>query len=327
MKQLFVAWTPFMRRPDSMQRHFGYELIFVALSFNNRKFRPLEYLIKMWKTLGHYLSKKPDIIWIQLAPTFLLYITFLYKWLLRPKAIIIADCHNSMYRKPWISLPFSVSLLNRCRMVIVHNESMMKVAEECGIAPSLLHVLEDHPANIEKNALSKINYPRPWVLFPCSFNSDEPIHEVFQAARTAPEITFVLTGNPARAKGLHDLDNIPENVKIAGFVPKDEFDSMICSADLILALTLKEGIQLSVASEAVGAGKPMVLANTKTLKQLFHKGAVLVDPADGFSIAEGCRQAIAKKDNLAKEVSQLREERNHKWINQAQKVEAVLCSV
>ena len=328
MKQLFISWLPFTRRSASMQPYFGYKLEFISFAFKHRFFRPLEYLLKAWKTLMLFLSQHPQVIWVQLPPTPILYLASLYnlyKVIFNRQVILIADCHNATFRPPWIKLPGIVTLLNRCHFVLVHNDWVEKQVLELGVTQERLYVLETRPALIDCNKVScHSNFPHPWILSPCSFNRDEPIEIILAAARLVPEITFVLTGNANRAQGIHDLSEKPTNVHLAGFLPKTEFDGLLCTTDAVLGLTTLEGIQLSVANEAVGAGKPMVISNTNLLKTLFYQGAIYVDSLNPQSIAQGCQDALVKKDELTKKVIQLQEARNKCWLTQASQLDKIL---
>lgn len=329
MKQLFIAWVPFQRRSVSMQEHFGYDLEFISLSLKKRFLRPFEYVVKAVKTLGLLVTQRPEVLWLQLPPTVLLYLGYVYRALLKRDAVIIADCHNATFRKPWIVLPGVVSLLNRCALVLVHSEQVEQQAKALGISPALVYLLEDPPGAI---ALSKaapaedtqLSYTYPWVLCPCSFNRDEPIEELIAAARLVPKVTFVITGKPSRAKGIHDLSDLPSNVVLSGFLALEEFDRLLVNTDVILGLTKLDGIQLSAAVEAVSVGTPMVLSDTVLLKKLFYKGAVYVDSNRPESLAEGVRQAIADRETLSQDVADLKKERQLSWLNQTSKVNSLL---
>ena len=85
----------------------------------------------------------------------------------------------------------------------------------------------------------------------------------------------------------------------------------------MLGLTIYDGIQLSVASEALGAGKPMVLSDTTTLKKLFYQGSVFVDSSSAQSIAKGCLQALDQRYTLAEEVRELSMIRAVQWQRDA----------
>lgn len=324
-RQLFVAWIAFQRRPVSMQPYFNYKLVFLAFAFKNRYLRPLEYIIKVLPTLALFWRERPQVIWVQLAPAPLLFVVHFYKALFDRQVFIVADCHNSMFRTPWIRLPGALTLLNHCDLVLVHNDWVRKQAMAAGAAPEHLHTLETRPVQLDNEVVqTQDTFTRPWILYPCSFDPDEPIHTVLDTARLIPKITFVVTGKTARAQGLHNLADLPANVKIVGFLPKAEFDTLLHATDAVLGLTTREGVQLSVANEAVGTSKPMILANTQILKELFYKGAIYVDALNSHSIAQGCEEALSKKDELTKEVSELKAERNKRWLSQASEVERAL---
>lgn len=325
MRQLFVAWVPFQRRPLSMRGHFNYELEFLTLSFSSRLLRPLEYFIKSSKTLFLFLQKRPEVIWLQLPPTLLLYLSYFYQKIFDQTVLIIADCHNATFRSPWIKFPYVISLLNNCNLILVHSEQVENQIKDLGVSGEQIQLLEDPLTEIyeETNSSSEL-YPHPWVLCPCSFNRDEPIEELIEAARLVPDLTFVITGNISRSQGIHELNDIPDNLKLPGFLPLCFFNGLLLNTDAVLGLTKLDGIQLSAAVEATGIEKPMVLSNTSLLKKLFYKGAIYVDSNDPTSIAAGCQQVIIERDGLLKEVAELKEERNALWSNQAAKIDALL---
>ena len=319
-RQVFIAWTPYIRRPESMQRYFGYDLYFLPLPFHRRALKPLGYLINSLKTLRIFVRDRPDIVWIQLAPSVLLYVAYLYKVINR-SARIVADCHNSMFNPLWLNLPFAQYFLERCQIVLVHNDNVMAHAEKQGIAGGKLVKLETRPAQVQCNSDEEgSGYERPWVLFPCSFDRDEPVDVVFKAATLIPDVIVTVTGNTSRAAGRHDLSNLPPNIRLTGFLPREKFNELLCSADLLLGLTTSNDVQLSVANEAVGAEKPMVISDTKLLRSLFYKGTVYVETMNADSIALGIRSALDKLSVLTSEVRQLKKEREARWSAQAEYV-------
>lgn len=327
--QLFLAWVPFQRRAVTMQSYFGYDLHHISLSFKQKFLRPFEYLVKAGQSLRLMLRQRPDIIWVQMPPAPLLYLVFAYKLLFNRQVKLVADCHNATFRAPWIKFPAVVGLLNRCDSVIVHNHAVALQARQLGISPGHIQVLLDRvqPLNCGEGfaeVAQRLALKTPWFLIPCSFNADEPIAEILEAACQAPDLTFVLTGNPARAKGRHNLSQAPANVKFPGFLPEGQFNALVYNATAVVGLTKLDGIQLSVANEALGCDRPMVLAHTKLLQQLFPKGAVYVDPLDANDLVAGCRQAQAESDRLTTEVIALKAERAEQWLTSASPIRQTL---
>lgn len=306
-----------------MRLYFHYDLIFLSLSFKARLLRPLEYVMKFIQTLFLLVINGSKIIWVQIPPTPLLYAAYLYRAFVKG-AIVIADCHNPVFDVPWISFPGALALLKRVDIVLVHNRVVQDKIVELGLEGKNVLLLEDLPASINCDRYSGGAQPNSYILFPCSFDRDEPIESVFEAALRMPEITLYLSGKIERATGLHDLSRIPENVSMIGYLPKDDFEEIFCNASAVLALTRFDDVQVSVASEAVGAEKPLIISGTNLLRSLFNKGAVYVDSFDPESIARGCRSALRRKNDLMEEMKQLKIDRCERWARQASKVEKVI---
>ncbi len=320
-RSVYIVWSRIFRRPQSMQEYFGYEIQLFPLSYRFRILRPLEYVQKMVVSLAFLLQLKPSSLWIHCAPTLTLYYAHFYK-LLFPQVSIVVDCHNSAFRSPWISLPGVKSLYNASTAVLVHNEEVRDRAISLGLKKEKVFVLEDKSPNFTSIAKKDIarDERRPYVLFACSFDQDEPLEVVFSVAKQLPHISFVISGDYTRAVGLHNIANPPHNVKLTGFLSLCDYNNVLINASVALCLTTREGVQLCVANEAVGAGIPMVMSNTKILRQLFNRGSLFVDTFSAASISTGIKEVLEKRETLASEVIKLRQEREYRWFEQAKNV-------
>lgn len=317
--QVHLAWTAFQRRQESMRSIVGFDCWFMPVPKSNRLIKAFHYLRLLVASIARLKSAAPDIVWVQLPQVPALWAVLIYRALTGKAVKIVADCHNAQLRAPWSTFPLALWSIKRCDAVLVHNEAMFAKAAVLGWPIGKVLVLEDVPAVGKAQppiglAASHIKAPKPWILFPGSFAADEPIKEVFEAARLAPEITFIITGRPERARqNGHDIDNLPPNVVLPGFLSLELFDDLLREADVVMGLTKEEGIQLSVCNEALGFGKPLVTSNTKLLSKLFGKAAVLVDTTDPRNIAEGCRSAISNATELTGKSLQLANERLGTW--------------
>lgn len=323
-RSVFIAWTPFQRRQLSMAPLLGFEPVFMPLGQGPRPLRPLQYLHHALATLDFLRGRRPETIWVQLPQVPLLSAALWHRRWVDPGVRIIADCHNRILNPPWNRWPGLKAQMNACDAVVVHNRTVLPKVEALGIRPELLRILEDPPALLRRVARSAAPHPKPWVLFLASFNPDEPIQELFAAARLAPDIHFVLAGEAGRANGRHVLADPPPNVVLPGYLSGDALDAAILEADAVLALTKLEDAQLSSAAEAIGAGRPMVLSDTPVTREMYYQGGVFVDTYDPASIVRGCRVAIAEAGRLRAESQALREERYRRWWTQAAAIGDVL---
>lgn len=324
---VYFAWTQFQRRQVSMEKFFGYESVFLPLRWKNGLLaKALSYFINAVSVLKYSLLNKPSVVWIQLPQVPLLWPVLLYK-LINRKTLIIADCHNAMFRKPWCKFPFGLSIIHYCDAIVVHNETQKLVAIEHGLPSELLVVLEDAPASIsfeEMKGVIDLTNPRPWFLFPASFAEDEPISELIDVAIEIPEVTFFITGSLARAKQKIDISKLPPNIHLMGFLPLEQFDWLLLHCDVVMALTKYDGIQLSVCNEAIGFGKPMLVSGTPLLRKLFPKGTVFIDNESKKDFIRGCNDAIQRNSELVAEMEIFQKERWETWQKQA---ELLTCSI
>jgi len=317
MNQLFIAWIKYQRRAASMQPYFGYKLKFVPTTIKIQKLKLVDYIVKLLRTVWYLLKYRPPILWTQLPPTFLTNLAILYKKVLRNKVVLIADCHNGVFWGKWENY-LNVNKLNKYDIVVVHNWTIKNIAINKGVDENKILILEDKPAQKNPNDIvvpKKSDHPQ--VLMPCSFSVDEPVEMVFEAARKIPEIDILVSGSKERGESLFDYSKKPDNVHLIGYLSKKEYETTFLQSDLILGLTTEDHIQLSVANEATGFEIPMVISDTKLLRDLFNKGAVYVETLNADSIATGIKEALQNLDSLREDVKVLKKERNQKWENMA----------
>lgn len=321
---LHLAWAAFQRRQVSMATEAGFECQFLPMAYKGRSHlrRAGHYLALAWRTWRLLSRRRPDTVWLQLPQLPLLWVAWLYRSLADPNLRIVADCHNAVFQPPWSTLPFTRALLSRTTLVLVHNRDVLSQALGMGLDAGRLRVLEDLPAPAPAGALPPVpaafaGRPRPWVLFAGSYGRDEPVAEVLEAARRLGDGVIAVTGRCSNAaRNGHDIANAPRRAVLTDYVPLATFDALMRHADVVLALTRYDGIQLSVCNEALGFGKAMVVSDTALLRSLFGRAAVMVDSADPDAIVGGIRQAQDAHDRLTQAAQVLADDRRRQWRNQ-----------
>ncbi|MEM8570049.1 MAG: glycosyltransferase [Pseudomonadota bacterium] len=309
-EDVYISWINFQRRALSMQQVLGFELHFIPPPFASKWLKPLGYIWQTGLTAKHIFAKRPKRVWLQSPPTFLPHLILAMRVFRRFG--VVADTHHQAVIPPWSKLPGALSMLNRCDTVMVHNAETLEEAARLGVDRKRLMLVEDPPPANMGQAAPVDPDVQPYVLVPCSFKSDEPIDTLLEAAADLPELQFRLTGNRARAAAQGYTDRAPQNVIFTDFVPLEEYDRMLQEAAIVLGLTIEEGIQLSVANEALGAGRPLVLSETRILRAMFGDAAVFgANTRDG--IAGALRFALQNSDELAGRSHALGEKRLAEW--------------
>ncbi len=142
-----------------------------------------------------------------------------------------------------------------------------------------------------------------------SFMFDEPIEEIWAAARLTPEVDYHVTGNPEKIQ--HALrDTQPDNVHLTGFLPKDEYFGLLSSSSAVMVLTTRDDTMQCGAYEALSLEQPIITSDWKILRETFGEAGVYVENSP-TGIAAGVRQVLADLEgfkNAAREQRRRRSE-------------------
>lgn len=117
------------------------------------------------------------------------------------------------------------------------------------------------------------------IVFVTSFGTDEPIDEVITAFKYIDnKIHLYITGNYNNTKYKYIVSTLTNNIHFTGYLPEDEYQSLIYSADALIVLTKSEHTLTCGAYEGISLCKPMVLSNTNAIKEYFTEGVIYCDP-------------------------------------------------
>ena len=126
--------TGFQRRVASIDQMLGFEVRYFTPPFARAWLKPLGYLVQAARTARLVLARRPDVVWVQSPPTFLPHLLLA----LRPFAgrfRLVVDCHHGALEPPWSRVPGTVWAMNRCDLVLVHNDESRPHAEALGVDP------------------------------------------------------------------------------------------------------------------------------------------------------------------------------------------------
>jgi len=201
--------------------------------------------------------------------------------------------------------------LRRADLTIVTNEAVAAVVESKG---GRALVLQDVLPTLQPAAssLPEIRARVARVVYICSFLSDEPVEEMLAAAaRLGEQFPVYVTGRVT--KQFQDLArSAPPNVIFTGFIPEEDYLSLLGAADVVVVLTKRENTLLCGAYEGVSLRKPLVLSNQAVLRDYFTKGVVLTENTPD-SIEAAIRRAVRERERLAGELSEFVPELRADW--------------
>lgn len=301
--KLFVVWKIYQRRAESLSNKLDFDVRYFHYSWEEKSklHKLVSYIFKSIATIKLLIEIKPNVLIVQLPPTILLYIATLYSWMSGAK--LICDCHNAMIDGVWRKLPYAVSCLDRADAVLVHNPDICEMAQKYNIKATVSRdPLPDISGLQESNILDKHSLQKnTYVLVPWNFASDEPLGELMDTAKLCPDIIFVATWFSERLPE-NILKEKPKNMLFTGYLNPEDFNYIISCAGLILALTTREGTQLSSASEAIAYEVPLVISDMQLSRSLYGDKVVYVENYPD-SILVGIRDVLnnyaAKQHSIA----------------------------
>jgi len=298
-RNLFLVWRIYQRRSESVAASFGLTTCYYHYSWEEKsKFHKLiSYGLKATRSISDLLRHRPVVVFVQLPPTPLLYIVTLYS--LATGARVVADCHNAMVCSSWGKWPFTRDCLAHAAAVLVHNVDVYDLAKLSAINCVVMRdPLPQIRIGVPKSRVrAKLDLAkRRYIIIPWSFAPDEPVAEMFEAARSCPDVAFVMTWFPERLPA-QLKSATPPNLNMTGFLPVEDFNDLFAHAAASLVLTTREGTQPSAASESMVLNVPLIVSDMETAHKLYGDAPVYVaNTAEG--IASGVRTAIAQRPEL-----------------------------
>jgi glycosyltransferase involved in cell wall biosynthesis len=310
LRAVFLTWTDH-RRSRTLAPAFGAE--YVALQSN------LPYLLRAIvlgaRTLMILISRRPQRVICQNPSLVLTWVCCVSRPILGYELVV--DRHSNFKLESRDSSELKLRLFHvvsrwtvrKADLTIVTNANLKKVVDDWG---GVGFVLPDKMPAMVTSIVWPDGHERQLVaVFVASFDTDEPLAEVLEAARELKQqFHFYVTGNYRRA-GIKP-DPADTNVTFTGFLSDDQYVALLRRADVVVVLTNEEDLLNCGSYEAVALGRPMLLSATKAIREYFNEGAIYCDNSTSGILA-GLRELARERVNLAAGVARLRSRLERDW--------------
>ncbi len=210
---------------------------------------------------------------------------------------------NSVFRR---SLEI---LLNRAEMLICSSQSTLEDCNEFGFSRDRLRHVPlgvSAPMVMATREQIKTRYqlPESYLLFVGTLEPRKNLSQLIAALETLGESVPGLVVVGATGWGdVSEIKSMPNGVKsrvhFAGFVQPGDLGAIYESAEALCYPSLMEGFGLPIL-EAMSYGTPVVTSKGSSTQEVAGTAAVLVDPLDIDSIANGVLQALNHKSELSR---------------------------
>lgn len=170
--------------------------------------------------------------------------------------------------------------------------------------------------------------PRPVreVLFVSSWAFDEPIEAAIEACRRLKgEIVMKITGRvPAGFRRM--LRAAPENFVPTGFLSEDGFFTAMAESDAVMAVTQREATLVCGGYEGASLGKPLILGNSRALREYFDQGCVYTD-GSAEDLADRIRDLMANLPAQREAIRGWHQRRSAEWDTRLAALQGALASL
>ena len=249
------------------------------------------YLEGFRDTFLRYLKERPSMLILQLPQGPLLLEGVLLKSL---DCKIAADVHTGfVYGHKLKGLILNKSfnkLLNYADLVIVHNNEILDI-----LPPSIIEkteVVYDPWMFIQPTEQTSSN--SRYLVFPASFSPDEPLAEVLKAVNKYKNIKVFVTGNFYRNPSMLRFSS--SNIEFTGFLKRQDYEKLLANSFGVITGTKDEYTLMMSAWEAVAFQKPLILSETKTLRNMFDDYAVFYNWKSHESILNALSEVFSERD-------------------------------
>lgn len=306
----YISWAESCSRSDHTARELGGTSHMVyARRLGSRPATVLfKYLVQWWHTLRILKRERPDVVFVMTPPVVAALPAFWYAW--RRRGRVVLDAHTAAFLHPrWRHLQWlQRALCRRAATTLVHTPHIATLVEDAGGHTTMV---PDVPVTFAE--------PEPFARPPgfvvavvCSFNYDEPLYAVFEAARLTPDVQFFVTGDPRHLPS--ELATVlPPNVRLTGFLSTPAYGGLLAGADAVLTLTTRDHTMLRGAYEAIYQGTPVIVSDWPVLRAAFPEGAIHVDNS-AAQIHAAIRAIAAEPDKYREAAGRCRERKQRRWL-------------
>lgn len=301
-ERIWISWERHTRS-KSFASEVGAELIEIVISGNRFK----RYIISIAQTISALIKSDAKTVFFQ-NPSMVLSALIVFFKLFSSKKYVM-DCHNAgvfpLEGRSRVLNKISISLIKSVDLVIVTNKPLSDYLSSKGADSAVISDPLPPDFYFNKPSPDIGDKKKLQALFVCTWAKDEPYKKVIDAiSRFGDDVELYVTGRYPR--GLN-IDDLPKNVTLTGFVSDSEYKDLIFRSDFVIDLTLRENCLVCGGYEALSAGVPCIVSDFKVSRSVFKKGFVYTKN-DTDSISDSIDKMISEMASLKKDMIEYRDE-------------------
>jgi glycosyltransferase involved in cell wall biosynthesis len=299
MRVYSILWGPFGDRADELAEAVGAERASITLLYGPRYFAPIRYLALFFRTLLLLAQKRPDVVYAQNPPIFCPLTCLLYCRIAGARLVID---HHSIWsvktlggRSPLSrGIAFLEGVVSRAADANTAPHSMWaRMLMKMGARDVLVY--HDYvPRNGRRpdEALRRRMAEGP--ILAISSHGGHPLERLeVEAAAVGLDreagVSLVISGPREKLERRFAALSLPPNVRYAGFLEREVYESLKASADFAINITDEPYTLSHVLFEFAASSLPMISSKEPVVEELFGDSLLYAD-STVEDVAEKVRQ-------------------------------------
>jgi hypothetical protein len=332
--RIWVAWEK-QRRSLNLSERLGADL---RLCLDEGR-GWLRYPLSIAKTLRLLLGQRGRTVFVQNPSMVLAAFACLLK---RPLGYsLVVDRHSNFAflapgkagLKRRLSDLLSGYTLRHADLTVVTNAELKAKVEEAGgrafVLPDPFPELPRRkapPREASSEGLPRTPGRPAEILFVSSWAFDEPIAETVEACRRLRGEVIVRITGKMKPEFARLAAEAPDNFIPTGYLTDEEYFDLMARSDAVMAVTQRAATLVCGGYEAAVMGKPLILGDSRALREYFHAGAVHTRGTVEDLVAQ-MRALIADLPNYAEGIRRFHSQRSSEWEDRLADLEKTLLNI
>lgn len=302
-KTLILLWAPFGFRAAELSEVVGAEYASITLLYGPRYFAPVRYLALFFRTLFLLARKRPDVVYAQNPPIFCPLTCLLYCRIAGARFVID---HHSIWsvktlggRSPLSrGIGFLERVVSRAADANTAPHGMWaRMLVKMGAREVLVYhdYVPKNPRRLDEALRRRMGEGQTLAV---SSHGGHPLEKLeVEAAAVGKEreqgVSLVISGPREKLERRFATMSLPPNVRYAGFLEREVYESLKASADFAINITDEPFTLSHVLFEFIASSLPVISSKEPVVQELFGDSLLYADSTVG-DVAQKVRQLCSR---------------------------------